>query len=211
MFTAKPTPPARLTTSRRLSPDAADRLAALRTAAVTVAEAQGYDAFSMQDVAEVAGVSRTTLYKHYPSKDHLLFDTLRDIWPQHLATHTEGSSAAKVRRYALDLFDFWVERPLLLEAMAKATVNVDNTAWRTDGDEPTYTALYKLLDDFDEPEREAVTLTILHVFAGEVLNWCQGLDTVTTRSRLERCVAVVVGPDTQSAFGTSPDSERLGT
>ena len=135
----------------------------MRTAAVKVAEAHGYYALSMQDVAETAGVSRTTLYKHFPSKDHLLFDARRDIWPQHLATPTQGSSATKARRYALDLFDFWVERPLLLEAMAKATVNVDSTAWRTDGHEPTYATLYELLDDYVEPEREAVTLTILHV------------------------------------------------
>jgi AcrR family transcriptional regulator len=188
-----PASPARLTTTRRLSPETADRLEAIRRAAIDVAATSGYDEFSMQEVAEVSGVSRTTLYKHFPSKDHLLFEALRDMWPTDLAKPSRGSSATKVKRYALDLFDFWIERPLLLEAMAKATVNVDYTAWRSATDEPTYRVLHQLLDDVAEEDREAVTLVLLHLFAGVVITWCQGLDTDTARSRLERGIAVVVG------------------
>ena len=193
MSSPNPAPPARLTTTRRINSQTADRLDAIRRAALDVAGANGYDEFSMQEVAEAAGVSRTTLYKHFPSKDHVLFDALREMWPSDLAKPSRGSSATRVRRYALDLFDFWIERPLLLEAMAKATVNVDYTAWRSASDEPTFRALHELLDDYPDDEREAVTLVLLHLFAGIVISWCQGLDTDTARSRLERCIDVVVG------------------
>ena len=136
-----------VTTSRRLSPwNAAGRLAAMRTAAVKVAEAHGYDAFSMQDVAETAGVSRTTLYKHFPSKDHLLFDALRDIWPQHLANPpkdhqppgcvamrwTCSISGSSVRCCSKP----WPKRPSTSTSRCGAP----------GGDEPTYTTLDQLHD-----------------------------------------------------------------
>jgi AcrR family transcriptional regulator len=48
------------------------------TAAVELAVDGGYDAVQMRDVAARAEVALGTLYRHYPSKDHLLLAALRE-------------------------------------------------------------------------------------------------------------------------------------
>lgn len=184
----------RLTTTRRLSARAAVRVAEIRRAAVELAEQRGYDEFAMQDVAAAAGISRTTLYKLYPSKDHLLIDALRDIWPRD-APGSTGSSASRVRRYVLDTFDWWVDHPLLLDAMTKATINVDYSAWSTEFDEPMVAVVRALLDEVPERRRDALTLVILHLVGGTIIRVCQGLDIATARATLEELITVVLEPE----------------
>ncbi len=48
------------------------------TAAVDLAVVGGYDAVQMRDVAARAEVALGTLYRHYPSKDHLLLAALTE-------------------------------------------------------------------------------------------------------------------------------------
>ena len=48
------------------------------TAAVELATTGGYEAVQMRDVAARAEVALGTLYRHYPSKDHLLLAALTD-------------------------------------------------------------------------------------------------------------------------------------
>jgi AcrR family transcriptional regulator len=48
------------------------------TAAVELATAGGYEAVQMRDVAARAEVALGTLYRHYPSKDHLLLAALTE-------------------------------------------------------------------------------------------------------------------------------------
>jgi AcrR family transcriptional regulator len=189
-------PPVRLTTTRRLSAQTAVRLAAIRQDAVKLAEQRGYDEFSMQDVATAAGVSRTTLYKHYPSKDHLLIDALRDIWPKETPP-VSGSSASRVRAYLLGVFDWWLDRPLLLDAMTKATINIDFSAWTMGVDEPTFAVVRGLLDDVSEARREPLTHVILHVFGGTIIQVCHGLDAAAARAGLDELLTVVLEPDAE--------------
>ncbi len=47
---------------------------ALADAALELFLERGFDAVSIRDVAEAADVSTTTLFKHFPSKEALLFD-----------------------------------------------------------------------------------------------------------------------------------------
>lgn len=61
------------TTGRRERKKAATRQA-LADAALELFLAHGYDRVSIRDVAEAADVSTTTLFKHFPSKEALVFD-----------------------------------------------------------------------------------------------------------------------------------------
>ncbi len=48
---------------------------------------RGYDAISIQDIADRANVSRTTFYLHYKDKDELLFASMSQIYDQLVGSH----------------------------------------------------------------------------------------------------------------------------
>jgi len=60
--------------------------AAILSAAVQEFRAHGYDATSMDKLAAAAGVSKRTLYNHFPSKDDLFAAILQQLW-QHASQH----------------------------------------------------------------------------------------------------------------------------
>lgn len=47
---------------------------AIANAAIALFTSHGFDAVSMTDVADAAGVSRRTVYRYFPSKDDLVFE-----------------------------------------------------------------------------------------------------------------------------------------
>jgi TetR/AcrR family transcriptional regulator of autoinduction and epiphytic fitness len=63
--------PARLTDRKR---------AAILDAAVAEFRQSGYDATSMDRIAESAGVSKRTVYNHFPSKEALFTQILEQLW-----------------------------------------------------------------------------------------------------------------------------------
>lgn len=69
-------------------------------AAIPLFVAQGYDATSMQAVAEAAGVSRRTLYRHFASKDDIVFEAPRRWLEVFEAVVTDRGDAEPTR----DLF-----------------------------------------------------------------------------------------------------------
>jgi TetR/AcrR family transcriptional regulator of autoinduction and epiphytic fitness len=46
----------------------------------------GYDATSMDRIAATAGVSKRTVYNHFPSKEELFFEILQDLWTRAAAS-----------------------------------------------------------------------------------------------------------------------------
>ncbi|MGW7264525.1 TetR/AcrR family transcriptional regulator [Streptomyces sp. NPDC054842] len=64
---------------------------ALADAALKLFLARGYDAVTLHEIAEAADVSTTTLLKHFPSKEALVFDE---------DTHQEAALIAAVRNRA---------------------------------------------------------------------------------------------------------------
>ncbi|WP_369389400.1 TetR/AcrR family transcriptional regulator [Streptomyces sp. CG1] len=66
------------TMGRRERKKAATRQA-LADAALELFLEHGFDAVSIKDIAEAADVSTTTLFKHFPSKEALLFDMDADL------------------------------------------------------------------------------------------------------------------------------------
>ncbi|MEV6207292.1 TetR/AcrR family transcriptional regulator [Kitasatospora sp. NPDC051914] len=67
------TPPTPAPTGRRERKKAATRQA-LADAALNLFLARGYDQVTLHEIAEAADVSTTTLLKHFPSKEALVFD-----------------------------------------------------------------------------------------------------------------------------------------
>ncbi|NYF23038.1 TetR/AcrR family transcriptional regulator of autoinduction and epiphytic fitness [Xanthomonas sp. JAI131] len=53
---------------------------AILEAAIAEFRSQGFDATSMDRVAASAGVSKRTVYNHFPSKDALFAEILRGLW-----------------------------------------------------------------------------------------------------------------------------------
>ncbi|GLW61965.1 HTH-type transcriptional repressor KstR [Actinomadura rubrobrunea] len=62
----------RITVTRTLSKDQQARRERLLDAARRLAHEGGYQAVTMHDVADLAGVARATVYRYFATKDHLL-------------------------------------------------------------------------------------------------------------------------------------------
>lgn len=54
---------------------------AIVQAAIELFQTQGFDGTSMDRVSEVAGVSKRTVYNHFPSKEELFAECCRLAWP----------------------------------------------------------------------------------------------------------------------------------
>lgn len=55
---------------------------ALRAALMALIAEQGYEAVSVQQIAERADVGRATFYLHYPDKEHLLHDSIEAVFEE---------------------------------------------------------------------------------------------------------------------------------
>jgi TetR/AcrR family transcriptional regulator of autoinduction and epiphytic fitness len=75
-------------TTTRLTDRLTDRKrAAIVQAAIAEFRANGFDATSMDRVAATAGVSKRTVYNHFPSKDDLFAQILEELWACSMAGH----------------------------------------------------------------------------------------------------------------------------
>ena len=68
---------------------------AIVDAAVAEFRTNGFDATSMDKIAATAGVSKRTVYNHFPSKDELFAHILQQLW--------DSSAALQAIRYRADL------------------------------------------------------------------------------------------------------------
>jgi len=71
--------------------------AAIADAAVELFSTRGFTETTMDDVAEAAGVSRRTAYRHFPSKDDLVFEQPRR-WLEHFNDHIAEPHADETQR-----------------------------------------------------------------------------------------------------------------
>src|ERR1700684_1954710 len=109
---------AEMTMGRRERKKAATRQA-LADAALRLFLEQGYDQVTVRDIAEAADVSTTTLFKHFPGKEALVFDEDAD---------NEGALVAAVRHRVPRQSIFAALRDFLLRGMV-GTGDID--AFRT--------------------------------------------------------------------------------
>jgi len=74
-----------LTNSRRIDPRIERTREALRGALMVLIEEKGFDAISVQDIAERAGLNRATFYLHYRDKQDLLIRTSEAVFDRLVA------------------------------------------------------------------------------------------------------------------------------
>ena len=95
---------------------------AVREAALHVLGSHGYGAFTMEAVADTAGVAKSTLYRHWPTKLVLIADALETLNTQPRPQSSEGDIRRRVgdlMRHLADTFSgsqFAACIPALVEA-----------------------------------------------------------------------------------------------
>ncbi len=85
-------------------------------AALEVFSARGYVEASLEEVARGAGVTKSLLYRHFPSKESLYLELMRSQGDELLAAMRDADRAGKSSRERLEatveaFFGFFVERP----------------------------------------------------------------------------------------------------
>jgi AcrR family transcriptional regulator len=170
-----------LTVNRPLKESERARRERILAAARELARGGGYPATTIRAVAERAGTTPATVYRYFPSKDHLLLHLMIDWSQQSIAGLTAaaytGTMPERVAAGFADLVDWAAAELPLLSAVMSAVSSPDIsggglTIWRE-----LFTALVRAaLNDpaWDDSEGKAFTL-------GHVLLACL-LDLTTTRA-----------------------------
>jgi AcrR family transcriptional regulator len=173
-----------LTLRRRLSPGQVERRARVLGVAVDLAEAGGYDAVAMKDVAERSGVALATLYRWFASKDHLLTEVLLG-WMADLGATLESAPPADAR--AADrvsavmqlIADTVASRPRLAAAVAQALLSFDDGVW--DSEHDFHSAMAGWIDVAIGAEavanRDAIIEVLEHVCFSSLISIARGRDT----------------------------------
>jgi AcrR family transcriptional regulator len=133
---------------------------AILTAAIELLLAQGLHAMSMDDVAELAGVSKATIYRWWPSKEMLALDALATEWavPKPIAERDSGS----LRGDLLARFRPWLRRlnqkpyeRIIAGLVAQATTD------------PKFAKVYR--EHFVQPRREETRVLLVRAIdRGEI-------------------------------------------
>ncbi|MGV0740394.1 TetR family transcriptional regulator [Mycobacterium syngnathidarum] len=100
--------------------------------AATELACHGYDACLIRSVASSAGVSASTVYQYFPSKDDLLlgcfYEWLWDFETEHRYGTKESDPFQRLLQAALTLTERLTSSPLLAEAMIRPYLYADGTA-----------------------------------------------------------------------------------
>ncbi|CQD10155.1 TetR family transcriptional regulator [Mycolicibacterium conceptionense] len=92
---------------------------------------QGYDSCQMRSVATAAGVSASTVYQYFPSKDDLLLACFHDwLWGFDPASRADGDHDPYegLLQVALSLTERLCSSPQFAEAMVRPYLYADGTA-----------------------------------------------------------------------------------
>ena len=75
-------------------------------------ERDGYNDLRIDDVAEIALVSKTTIYRRWPTKAALVVDVLRSVKSEQIPMPTTGNFEDDLRSIIYDLYDSLEGTPL---------------------------------------------------------------------------------------------------
>lgn len=89
---------------KRGRPRSAQADAAIQTAVIELLEGVGYTGLRIDDVAENAGVSKTTIYRRWPTKAALVVDVLRALKAEQIPMPETGDFEEDLRLLVYELF-----------------------------------------------------------------------------------------------------------
>lgn len=89
---------------RRGRPRSASADLQVHDAVVSILETVGYVGLRIDDVAERAGVSKTTIYRRWPTKSALVVDVLATLKAAQVPMPTNGDFEADLRSLVYDLY-----------------------------------------------------------------------------------------------------------
>lgn len=173
-----------LTLRRHLSAGQQERRARVLEVAAELAEAGGYEAVAMKDVAERSGVALATLYRWFSSKDHLLTEVLLG-WMAELGGQlaasppVEADPADRVAAVMRLIADTVASRPRLAAAVAQALLSFDAGVW--DSEHDFHSAMAGWIDvaigTGSVVDRAAVIEVLEHVCFSSLISIARGRDT----------------------------------
>ena len=151
-------------------------------------EAQGYEAVTMEAIAEAADVAKGTLYKHFPVKEALLrhhfHRELAAGMPDLLAELAALPTAAARLRGFLDASAEWSIRnrahlvPYLRLRWSEVGVPYDLNSPHRSGMEQIFTGLIRQGQESGEFRRDLDTVTAAHylefLYVAALLRWLNG-------------------------------------
>ena len=149
--------------------------------ATELAEAGGYDAVVMKEVADRSGVALATIYRWFASKDQLLTEVLL-VWgaqlSESLATDPprEGAPADRVAAALGRVIDVAGSRPLLASAVVDAVLSVERGPLDAQGDFHSLMTSWidAALGDDEVTERDAVIEVLEHVCFSTIIAFATG-------------------------------------
>lgn len=177
----------------------------------------GYDAVQMREVATTANVALATIYRYFPSKDHLLVAAMTE-WMARLqgrvvTSPPAGDTAVEQLTDVLHRACRAMERqPKLSTALVRA-VSSPNMDVRESG-EAVQGHMAAMVDEIlvalDDEVRGDIVSVLSHVWYSVLLAWANGRrDFSSVISELDRAVRVLVGPyeaEIAAAAGGDPDA-----
>jgi TetR/AcrR family transcriptional regulator, cholesterol catabolism regulator len=186
--------------------ETAARRERMMEAATELAAVGGYDAVQMRDVAARAEVALGTLYRHYPSKDHLLLTTLaeqaqalRERIAQRppVGSDAAGRTADVLHRASRAL----ARRPELTAAMVTALTSPepDTAAIKHRVEEILRSIITSAIDGADVADPDGIVCVLGYVWLAVLSAWVGGtLDTDQMITDLEAAARLLLNPSTQA-------------
>lgn len=178
----------------------AERRRRVLDAALTLAADGGFDSVQMRDVAAAADVALGTLYRYFPSKEHLLISALKELVDAHAQMlrnepargGTEAERVLDVLRRSVPMHPERDVFAAMVRALASAGPGV--AVLVADVNATMTTSITDAMHEGEPSERDlAVARVLQQVWLSAVIGWLGGVeDKSRIMSDLEAAVSLLL-------------------
>ncbi len=160
--------------------------------------AGGYESVELRTVARQAKVSLATIYKHFPSRDALLFAAVErwmddEVYRPLPGPDPDASTAENLVMLLDRIFEPWMQNPLMAEAWMRVRLRPGGAELFTQGAVAVAPVMLACFADADRPKVDDVMMVLDNVSFATMSRFAQGVlafeDVLPT---LERTVHLLV-------------------